>query len=199
MWLKEPGTAFDKVSGISDINPYFTYVRAMIAQKDFHKARMVLEEKEELLRREGRYGELITMLLLMARVKKHLGTEAAALDCVREAVAIAAPESYERYFLDEGSELLELVYKVRDTAPGFIDKLFRKETRKIHALVEPLKKREMEILKLIAEGLSNREIAEKLFITTGTAKWHINNIFSKLGVNKRTQAVDKARRLNIIS
>lgn len=198
-WLKDPGTTFDKVSGISDINPYFTYLRAMISQKDFLRARTALEEKEELLRKEGRYGELITVLLLSALVKKHLGMEAEALGHVREAVAIAAPEGYERYFLDEGSELLELVYKVRDTAPGFIDKLFRKETKKIRALAEPLKKREIEILGLIAEGLSNHEIAEKLYITTGTTKWYIKNIFSKLGVNKRTQAVDRARRLEIIS
>jgi ATP/maltotriose-dependent transcriptional regulator MalT len=69
---------------------------------------------------------------------------------------------------------------------------------KTHGLAEPLRKREIEILGLIAEGLSNDEIANKLFITTGTVKWHINNIFSKLAVNKRTQAVVKARRLNII-
>ena len=197
-WLKEPGTTFDKVSGISDINPYFTYLRAMISQKDFFKAQTALEEKEEILRKEGRYGELITVLLLSALVNKRLGMEAEALDDVREALTIAAPEGYERYFLDEGSEVLELVYKVRDTAPGFVDKLFRKETKKIHGLADPLRKREIEILQLIAEGLSNDEIAERLFITTGTAKWHINNIFSKLGVNKRTQAVDRARRLNII-
>lgn len=197
-WLKEPGTAFDEVSGISDINPYFTYIRAMIAQKDFHKARTSLEAKEALLRKEGRYGELITALLLSALVKKHLGMEAEALDYVREAAEIAAPEDYERYFLDEGSEILELAYKVRDAAPEFIDKLFRQKTKKFQELAEPLKKREIEILILIAKGLSNHEIAETLYITTGTTKWYIKNIFSKLGVNKRTQAVDRARRLEII-
>lgn len=197
-WLKEPETTFDKVSGISDIFPYFTYLRVLILQKDFLKARTALEGKEEILRKEGRLGELITVLLLSALVKKHLGMEAEALDCVREAVAIAAPEGYERCFLDEGSELLELVHKVRDAAPGFIDGLFGKETKKINVLANPLKKREIEILQLIAEGLSNAEIAKKLFITTGTAKWYINNIFTKLEVNKRTQAVGKARGLNII-
>ena len=198
VWLKEPGTTFDRVSGISDINPYFTYLRAMIARKDFLEARTALAEKEELTRKEGRYGELITVLALSALVKKNLGMEAEALDCMREALTIAAPEGYERCFLDEGSEVLELAYKARDAAPGFIDKLFRKEIRDVHELAEPLKKREVEILRLIAEGLSNDEIAEKLYITTGTTKWYVKNIFSKLGVNKRTQAVDRARRLNII-
>lgn len=199
MWMKKPGTIFDKVSGISDIYPYFTYIRTLILQKDFLKARTALEGKEELLRKEGRYGELITILLLSALVRKHLGMEAKALEYVREALTIAAPEGYERYFLDEGNEILELAYKVRDMAPRFVDTLFREDSKKVYILTDPLKKKEIEILRLIAEGLSNDEIAKKLFITTGTAKWYINNIFSKLGVNKRTQAVGKARSLKIIS
>ncbi|WRS28643.1 LuxR C-terminal-related transcriptional regulator [Oscillospiraceae bacterium MB08-C2-2] len=197
-WLREPGSTFDAVSGILDIYPYFTYIRAMIAQKEFDKARLALEDKQTLLRKEGRYGELITVLLLLALVTKHLDNESKALGYVREALAMAAPEGYERYFLDEGSELLELAYKARDAAPAFVDKLFPKKAKKPQALAEPLKKREIEILVLIAKGLSNHEIAEMLYITTGTTKWYIKNIFAKLGVNKRTQAVDRARRLEII-
>jgi LuxR family maltose regulon positive regulatory protein len=199
MWLNEPGTTFDEVSGLADVNPYFTYLRAMISQGNFLKARIALEKRQELLRKEGRFGELITVLLLSALVKKHQGMESEALGCMREALSIAAPEGYERYFLDGGSEILELAYKVRDAAPGLVDRLFRKETRKSDELAEPLKKKEIEILGLIAEGLSNGEIAEKLYITTGTTKWYVKNIFSKLGVNKRTQAVDRARRLEIIN
>ena len=101
--------------------------------------------------------------------------------------------------MDEGCEVLDLAYKVRDAAPGFVDKICGKETKKVSELAEPLRKKEIEILRLIAEGFSNCEIAEKLYITTGTTKWYIKNIFSKLGVNKRTQAVDRARRLNLIS
>ncbi|MDF2869241.1 MAG: ATP-dependent transcriptional regulator [Anaerocolumna sp.] len=198
-WLKEPKTTFDKISGLSDINPYFTYLRVLISQKDYLTAQIALTEKEEILREEGRFGELITALLLSALVKKHLGMEDSALDCLREAVTLAAPEGYERIFLDEGSELLELVTKVRDTAPAFIDKICCSGVNNMNCLADPLRKRELEILKLIAEGLSNNEIAEILFITTGTVKWHINNMFSKLGVNKRTQAVVKARRLELIN
>ncbi len=198
-WLNEPGTTIDKVSGLPDVNPYFTCLKAMILQGNYLKAEAALEEKEELVRKERRYGELITVLILSALVKKHLGMEGEALSCIREALTIAAPEGYVRSFLDEGDEILELLHKVRDTAPGFVNKLTGEKIGKSYELTEPLKKREAEILRLIAEGLSNGEIAEKLYITTGTAKWHIKNIFSKLGVNKRTQAVDKARQLNIIS
>ena len=65
-------------------------------------------------------------------------------------------------------------------------------------LVEPLSERELEVLKLIAAGLSNREIGQRLFITPGTVKVHAANIYGKLGVHSRTQAVAKANALGIL-
>ncbi|MBI4673350.1 MAG: response regulator transcription factor [Chloroflexi bacterium] len=67
-----------------------------------------------------------------------------------------------------------------------------------HRLLEALSEREMEILRLVAHGLSNREIADKLFITEGTTKNHISNILSKLGVRDRTQAVIRAQELGLV-
>jgi LuxR family maltose regulon positive regulatory protein len=67
------------------------------------------------------------------------------------------------------------------------------------ALVEPLTKRELEILHLVAEGLSNHEIAQEFIISQGTVKVHLSNVYGKLGVGKRTQAVAKARALGILS
>ena len=65
-------------------------------------------------------------------------------------------------------------------------------------LVEPLSQREVEVLELIAEGLSNREISERLFLALGTVKGHNRRIYGKLGVKNRTQAINKARSLNIL-
>ena len=67
-----------------------------------------------------------------------------------------------------------------------------------HALVEPLTEREAEVLRLMAEGLSNREISERLFIAIGTAKSHVSNIYGKLGVSSRPQAVARARELRLL-
>ncbi|RYE26116.1 MAG: response regulator transcription factor [Sphingobacteriales bacterium] len=61
-----------------------------------------------------------------------------------------------------------------------------------------LSKREMEVLQLMAEGLSNKEIAERLFVSLNTIKTHSSNLFFKLDVERRTQAVEKAKRLKII-
>ena len=65
-------------------------------------------------------------------------------------------------------------------------------------LIDPLSERELEVLRLIAEGLTNREIAARLTVVIGTIKAHTSNIYSKLGVSNRTQAVTKAQELNIL-
>ena len=69
---------------------------------------------------------------------------------------------------------------------------------KDQTLLVPLNEREIEILRLIAEGLSNNEIAERLVIALSTVKWHINNLFGKLGVHSRTQAVAQAKELGLL-
>ena len=72
-------------------------------------------------------------------------------------------------------------------------------TPPVQPLVEPLSQRELEVLQLIAQGLSNREISERLFLALDTVKGHNRRIFEKLGVRNRTQAVNKATSLKIIS
>jgi LuxR family maltose regulon positive regulatory protein len=64
--------------------------------------------------------------------------------------------------------------------------------------VEPLTERELEVLSLIAEGLSNQEVSQRLFISLATVKWHTSNIYGKLGVKNRTQAIAQARALGIL-
>ena len=70
--------------------------------------------------------------------------------------------------------------------------------RQKSALIEPLSERELQVLNLVANGLMNREIADKLVVTVGTVKRHVSNIHAKLGVRNRTEAVAKARELHLI-
>ena len=65
-------------------------------------------------------------------------------------------------------------------------------------LIEPLSERELEVLRLVADGLSNSEIAERLFLAVGTVKTHVHNIYGKLGAPSRTQAIARARELNLL-
>ena len=70
--------------------------------------------------------------------------------------------------------------------------------RRSSSLVEPLSERELEVLQLVAQGLANREIASRLFLSLNTVKAHTRNIYGKLGVRSRTQAVARARALGIL-
>lgn len=198
-WLNSLGTVFEKVPPALDAYDYYTYLRALISQGRLQEAETGLQEKERVVREDDAHGLLITLLLLKAQIHKRLGKEIEALKCVKEALKLAAPEGYIRSFLDEEEEVLELVYKVRHAAPQFVDQLVRKEAEEAFILKRPLTNREVEILEFIAAGLSNDEIAAKFYITTGTVKWHIKNIYEKLEVSKRTQALRRARQLNIIT
>ena len=119
---------------------------------------------------------------------------------------LAAPEGCRRAFLDGGSAIAALLPGVRHVAPAFVDNLLGRlrpaaEQGKpaiVQPLIEPLSERELEVLRLVAAGLSNAEIAASLFVTVGTAKTHVHNILGKLGANGRPRAIARARELGLI-
>ena len=127
-----------------------------------------------------------------------------ALAWLGQALRLAAPEGYARIFLDEGAPLLELLPKVRAVAPDYVDALLAAlqpadapRPSPLAQLPDPLSEQELRVLDLIVAGKSNREIAEELVITVGTAKWHVHNVLQKLGVGNRPQAIARARELGI--
>ena len=138
-----------------------------------------------------------------------------AIDTLTGVLAQAEPEGYIRLFLDEGHSMAKLLYKVSaQAATGMRDYLGRLlaayyqeqpelyaspvKVPKVTAGVEPLSKREIEVLRLMADGCANKEIAAQLYISVGTVKRHIVHILQKLNAANRTQAVAIARELEII-
>jgi LuxR family maltose regulon positive regulatory protein len=135
---------------------------------------------------------------------------------VELALARARPEGWVRLFLDEGepmARLLEQAARRRSAtgtyARGLLAALAGDGGRRVatalpaqgrpgELLVEPLGKREREILSLITDGLSNPEIAQRLLVTVATVKTHINNLYGKLGARSRIDAVARARRLGMV-
>jgi LuxR family maltose regulon positive regulatory protein len=139
---------------------------------------------------------------------------AAALAELKLALSLAEPGGFIMIFVSKGNhvaELLEEILKVKkrdhDPAEAGFSLSYAQKIRsafkavkppKIEGLMDPISEREMEVLHLIAAGLSNREIADKLFISLNTVKTHTKNINSKLDVKSRTQAVARAKELGLL-
>jgi len=160
----------------------------------------------------GRMGSVIEILVLQAIAYHAQGDLPAALLPLQHALALAEPEGYVRMFLDEGSSMMQLLREAsaREIMPDYTDKLlaaFEAEKRKsedkpdlppAQLLIESLSQRELKILQLIAQGLSNREIGERLFLALDTVKGHNRKIFDKLQVQSRTEAIARARELGLL-
>jgi ATP/maltotriose-dependent transcriptional regulator MalT len=168
----------------------------------------------------GRQGSVIEIGMLQAMAYHARDDLPAALFPLQRALALAEPEGYIRIFLDEGSSMMQLLREAsaRKIMPGYTDRLlaaFAAENRLVPAagpgrsedkpdlpsgelLIEPLSRRELEVLQLIARGLSNREIGERLFLALDTVKGHNRNIFDKLQVRSRTEATVRARELGLL-
>ncbi|MBV5347469.1 helix-turn-helix transcriptional regulator, partial [bacterium] len=160
----------------------------------------------------GRMGSVIEILILQASAYHAQGDLPAALLPLQRALALAEPQGYVRMFLDEGSSMLQLLREAsaREIMPDYTDKLlaaFEAEKQKSEdkpdlppakLLIESLSQRESTILQLIAQGLSNREIGERLFLALDTIKGHNRKIFDKLQVQSRTEAIARARELGLL-
>jgi LuxR family transcriptional regulator, maltose regulon positive regulatory protein len=195
------------------------FVRLLLAQGQASAAQDWLREFEQVARQEGRRGCLITIHLLQTLAHYALNHSTAALEHLAEAISLAAPEGYRRIFLDEAPSLAALLRERQDLAPEFVAGLLeaflecpapqtdnsatvvpepKQNEGQPQPLIEPLSETQLMILRLVADGLSNRNIAARLEITEGTTKWHLNQIYGKLNVNSRTQAVAQARQLKLL-
>jgi LuxR family transcriptional regulator, maltose regulon positive regulatory protein len=160
----------------------------------------------------GRKGDMIELLVLQAlalQSRDDVGGACAALD---HALTLAEPEGYVRVFVDEGEPMAALLRQVSGARRSYAQILLEAYKAGLPTntavpqpylrsstapLIEPLSEREREVLRLVAAGLSDRAIAERLILAIGTVKKHLNNIYGKLGVHTRTQALMRARELNV--
>lgn len=183
-----------------------TRARLLIARGSPEAALDVLGVIEDRAREEGRDGSLVAILVVRALAR------ARSREVLAEAVGIAAPDGYRRTFLDEGAGMVPLLKDVRATAPEFVTDLLSRlrgapsvptrgselQTVEGVGVVETLTETQRRILGLIATGMSNQQVADKLFITVGTTKWHLNQIFGRLQARNRTEAVARARELDLL-
>jgi LuxR family maltose regulon positive regulatory protein len=186
--------------------------RVCLAQGDTRSALALLEPLRQQMEAKGWQDERLKIMILQALVLQAHGEKDEALRLLGDALALAEQGGFIRIFVDEGLPMAQLLSEAvaRGIMSDYCGKLlavFEAEGEKIEhepdpspaqSLIDPLTNREIEILTLIAAGLKNKEIAEQLVISLNTVLYHIKNIYSKLGVNKRTLAIAKAKELNLI-
>jgi LuxR family maltose regulon positive regulatory protein len=205
-WAQEAGFSPADTPHHWDELPYLTYVRLLLAQNRLEDAQQLLDSMERSASQGERRRKLITLHLLQARAHQATGRTEAAVTCVQDALNLAAAEGYLRAFLDEGQAIVDLLPRVRHLAPDFVSQVLAAASDQgaappvshAGALVEPLSERELEILRLIAAGRSNPEIAELLYLSLNTIKWHAKNLYGKLNVGSRIEAVARAQELELL-
>jgi LuxR family maltose regulon positive regulatory protein len=222
VWAREQGlSAHDDLSYLREFE-HITLARVLLAryksdreERFIHEAMGLLERLLQVAEQCGRMGSVIEILVLQALAHEAQGESPSALVPLERAVALAEPEGYVRVFVDEGRPMAQLLSEAaaHGIMPDYTAKLlavFEAEEQMSadeshpppappgQPLVEPLSQRELEVLRLVAQGLSNRQIAERLFLALDTVKGHNRNIFSKLLVRRRTEAVARARELGLL-
>jgi LuxR family maltose regulon positive regulatory protein len=177
-----------------------TLVRVLLKTGDRENIPSILDALLKRRQTQGRVRTQMEVMILRAlfhRAEKDIPT---AVDWLSQALGLAAPEGFIRIFLDEGEALLDLLPKARQAAPELVDAILgslQSESGKspLDQLIDPLSEQEVRVLGLIVAGKSNKEIADELVISVGTAKWHVHNILQKLGVSNRSQAIARALEL----
>ena len=192
-----------------DSHPFYrffnlTQANLLLAQNKHDAANEYLVQCYEVAFRAGwQYG------VIAVRVLQSLAdpTPNAAFNFLSEALTLAQPEGFIRTFVDAGVALVPHLQEAarRGIAPDYVGKILVVMDKKPKimpagqsSLIKPLSERELEVLRLVTAGLSNREIAEKLVISPGTAKTHVHNICGKLGVRNRTEAAVRAKELGLV-
>jgi len=222
-WAEERGVGTDAAGGDPESRETFlnahlrkyerlVLARALIKQDRPGEALAVLEQLLPRMEGQGRTDLVIEIQVLRALAAQAQGSIERALGALESALSLAEPGGYVRMFVDEGEPMARLLHQAaaRGIAPEYsgrllaafelqrIDQGLKAPTGPSSPLVEPLSPREVEVLKLLAAGLSNKEIAERLVIAVGTVKKHLKNIYGKLGVHSRTMAVARGRDVGLL-
>jgi LuxR family maltose regulon positive regulatory protein len=187
---------------------YVLLLRVLVARGDHESAITLSNRLLQQAETTGLIRLLIEVLILQALALQGKKEIELALSALGRALTLAKPEGYVRLFLDEGEAMTRLLVQAqsRQVGSGYaavllsqIGKTSSVPQPSMQLLVEPLTGREVEVLKLINAGCSNQDIADQLVISIPTVKRHISNIYAKLGVKSRTQALAIAKELNLFA
>jgi LuxR family transcriptional regulator, maltose regulon positive regulatory protein len=210
-WLKRADLRLDAKLTYLQESDYITYARILVARQQWDDADKLILRLLKFADSGNRNTRIVELLILQSLIQKGQNQLHLAGETLSRALKIAEPEGYMRIFLDEGPAVATLLFQLvaNEAVSSYAREILRafgaleiesqKEEVSHSDLIEPLSDREIEVLQYLAEGFSNREVAQKLTISLSTVKTHTRNIYGKLGVNSRTQAIAQARIWGIIS
>jgi LuxR family maltose regulon positive regulatory protein len=212
-WVQECGLDVeDKLTNRREAE-HTVLARFLMIQERLDEAEQLLTRLIQCAEAGTRVYSLIQMHLLMALTFQKKGAGDLAMNEVKQAVFLGEPGGFIRSFIKEGPPMADLVGKILEEkketgkeaefSRHYVKKLVAafkadEHPKKVDGLAESLSEREMEVLHLIAAGLTNQEIARKLFVSLNTVRTHTKNINGKLNVHSRTQAVARAKELKLI-
>jgi LuxR family maltose regulon positive regulatory protein len=209
-FFTENGLGPDKNISYLANRGYFSFIILLITELRFKDAEKILSELQTMTQAAKWIETLIEVKIVYSILYKHTGNKEKAVANLLESLEYAASENILMsfiYYHDRIKDLLIEVFKIQATTRNniprkLIDKLklaIERREKFIRTNSESmLSEREIDVLKLITGDLSNQEVADKLFVSLNTVKTHVKNIFLKLGVDSRIQAVTKAKELGII-
>jgi LuxR family transcriptional regulator, maltose regulon positive regulatory protein len=219
-WAHERGLSVDDdLSYLSEFE-HLTLARVLIAENQITQALSLLDRLLHAAEDGKRTGSVIEILIAQALAHQAQGDTPAALAVLERALVLAEPEGYVYIFVDEGEAMRLLIVDLR----FWIEKQEQRESQRLigytnkllaafkqlavvpqskiqnpkSEILEPLSPRELEVLRLIEQGFSNQEIADRLFLALSTVKGYTRTIFDKLQVQRRTEAVARARELGLL-
>jgi LuxR family maltose regulon positive regulatory protein len=182
--------------------------RVYLAQNNLERVIETVDALRPGAESSCRVAHIIDIYLLKALALQKLGRLDAAVESLESSLSAAAPEGYIWTFVEQGAPAARLLAEAaaRGVMPAYTGRILSAfdaaegvhPQRPTQSLVEPLSPRELAVLRLIAEGLSNREIGDRLHLALDTVKGHNYRIYGKLGVHSRTKAVARARELNLL-
>jgi LuxR family transcriptional regulator, maltose regulon positive regulatory protein len=214
-WTAERALSIEDKPSYLREHEHLVLARVLLAQGKPEKAHILLERLLAAAEAAGRTGSVIEILALRALALWAGNRKELAVSTLTRALALAEPEGYVRTFVDEGAamgELMSATLEAHQRGHPDATRIPARYLAKLLAILaeeraapgagerlsEPLSERELEVLGLIAAGKSNAEIASSFFVSLSTVKTHINNLYRKLGARSRTQAIARARELDLI-
>lgn len=220
-WLQSTRLSSSRELTIYQEYENFTLLRVMMHRQQYEEGLILAKSMLKVAEQSRQIGSILENLLMLAAFLHALGDLHQAALRLHDALLLAESEGYFRTILDEGPILFGMMSKYMEfrkyhlipalhngVSLRYVEKLYILmgnekanwvETKTaINELVSPLTKRELEVLGLVAQGMSNKEIAENLALSEGTIKLHLNRIYSKLMCNNRLQALQKAKQLHLL-